>query len=59
MKNEALLAAVVAALFDYPLTIYLEKRPETSTLYRMVLVGGLTYVGVVAASALLETSEEN
>tara|TARA_Y100000310_G_C20391549_1_gene673035 strand:- start:1 stop:171 length:171 start_codon:yes stop_codon:yes gene_type:complete len=54
MKDEALVAALIAALFDYPISLYLEKRPGTSIFYRMLLVGGVAYVGVKAASSLVE-----
>jgi len=54
MKDEALIAALIAALFDYPLSLYLEKRPGASTIYRMFLVGAVAYVGIKAADSLVE-----
>jgi len=54
MQNEALTAAVVAALVDYPLSTYLASRPAPSILTRMVLVGAVAYIGVKAADYLVQ-----
>ncbi len=58
MANEALVAAVVAALVDYPLSTYLSTRPATSVWVRMFLVGTVAYIGVKAADYLVQEEGE-
>ncbi len=58
MANEALVAAVVAALVDYPLSTYLATRPTTSVATRMLLVGMVAYIGVRAADYLVQEGEQ-
>jgi hypothetical protein len=58
MANEALIAAVVAALVDYPLSAYLATRPSTSVWTRMAFVGTVAYIGVKAADYLVQEKGE-
>ena len=53
MHEEALAWAAVAVIVDFPLTVYLEKYPETGTLMRLLLIGSVAYFGVRAAGAFL------
>jgi len=57
MHEEALAWAAVAVIVDFPLTVYLEKYPETGTLMRLLLIGSVAYFGVRAAGAFLGDEE--
>ena len=57
MGDDALKFALFAALFAEPLSAYLEKRPSTPIFYRMLLVGGVTYIGLKTAGTLLRPKD--